>query len=170
MRRPAALVLTAFTLALATACPPSGDGSDPDFMKPPEAYQPKTADLTFNEKNLEAFVMMSNDEREAHIAKLKESKGSYKGQAMSKTGAGLGEGMEDAKHGEYELNAVTEPIWFEVTLDYHLFTTTEIGSKIAPNRALEFSGTLISLDFYEESKPRKLVLKVACDSLAPIPD
>ena len=49
-------------------------------------------------------------------------------------------------------------------------TTSAIGDAIAPNRAIEFTGTLLELDFYEESKPRKVVMKVAADTLAPIKD
>ena len=169
MRKPALLTLAA-TLLMGTACVPSDDGSDPDWLKQPKAYQPQSAELTFNKAGLEKFNMMSTDERAAFVEELKNSKGSFKGQAVSKTGASLGAGMPDSKYGEYELNGTTEPVLFEITIDYHLFTTTAIGDKIAPNRAVEFTGTLVELDFYEDAKPRRLVMKVATDTLAPIAD
>jgi hypothetical protein len=168
MRNPALLTLAA-TLLLGSACLPGGD-ENPEWLKAPEAYQPVTADLTFNKTNLEAFNMMNEEERDAHLEALKGKKGSFRGQAKSKTGAGLGEGMPDSKHGEYELNGTTEAILFEITIDYHIFTTTAIGDKIAPNRYVEFSGTLIDFEFYEDAKPRRIVMKVAADTLAPIPD
>lgn len=168
MRKPALLTLAA-TLLVGSACLPGGD-ENPDWLKAPEAYQPATAELTFNKTKLEVFNMMTDEERAAHLEQLKGAKGSFKGQAMSKTGASLGEGMDDSKYGEFELNAMTEAILFEITIDYHIFTTTAIGGKIAPNRYLEFSGTLIDFDFYEDAKPRRLVMKIAADTLAPIPD
>ncbi len=170
MRRLAPLALAAFSLSIFAACPPSGDGSDPDWLKPPISYKPKEADLTFNEMRLSEFNMMNDEERAAHVETLKAAKGQYKGQALSKTGAGLGPNMPDSKYGEYELNAVTDAILFEISLDYKLYTSTEIGDKIAPNRAVEFTGTLVELEFQEESKPRKLVLKVVTDTLAPMTD
>lgn len=169
MRTPALLALTA-TLLVGTGCPPADDGSNPDWMKAPKSYQPKEAELTFNEKQLGEFNMMDEAAREAFVNSLKESKGSFKGQAMSKTGAALGAGMPDSKYGEYELNAVAEEVLFEISIDYHLFTTKDIGRKIAPNRYLTFSGTLLELDFQEESKPRRLVLKVATDTLETLAD
>jgi hypothetical protein len=169
MRNPALLTLAA-TLLLGSACVPSDDGTPPDWLKQPKAYQPKTADLTFNDEGLGKFNIMTNEEREAFLKDLKGKKGSFKGQAISKTGASLGEGMPDAKYGEYELNAITEAIHLEITIDYHIFTTTAIGDAIAPNRAVEFTGTLLELDFYEDSKPRKVVMKVAADTLAPMKD
>ena len=54
---------------------------DPKFLAPPKSFDPKGADLSFNEKSLEAFNSMSTDERAAHLEKLKATKGSLKGQA-----------------------------------------------------------------------------------------
>lgn len=164
-----ALMVLAATLMAGGGCVPDPDkASDPDWMKPPEAYQPVTAELTFNKANFEKFNMMSDSEQETFLAGLKEAKGTFKGQAMSKTGAGLSEGFEGFEHGDFELNALTEAILYEITIDYKLYTTRAIGKTIAPNRYVEFTGTLVGVDFQNSAKPRKIVLQVACDTLAPI--
>jgi hypothetical protein len=163
-----ALLVLAATL-VATACPPNpDDAANPDWLKPPAAYQPKTADLTFNEARFGEFNMMSDEDQDKFIEELKAKKGSFKGQAMTKTGAGLTEGFKGFEHGNWELNGITDPILYEITFDYKLYTDKKVGRPIAPNRAVEFTGTLVDIDFQNESKPRKVVLEIACDSLAPI--
>ena len=58
-----------FTSALlsVTAC----QGEKKDLLALPAAYNPKHADLTFNKKNLEAFNLMNEAGRKAHIKALK---------------------------------------------------------------------------------------------------
>jgi hypothetical protein len=150
-------------------CMPS-DSPDPDWMKPPKSYQTKTADLTFNESGLKAFNMLKEEERDAFVENLKASAGTFKGQAIFKSGAGLGDAMENAKYGSYELAASTEDVLFEITIDYYIFTTEEVGKPIAPQKAIEFTGTLVELDFQDEDKPRLLTAKVQADQITVLKD
>ena len=85
MRNPALLALAA-TLLMGSACGEKDDPSNPNYLKQPKAYQPKTAELTFNDDGLGKFNIMTDDEREAFLNDLKGKKGSFKGQAISKTG------------------------------------------------------------------------------------
>ena len=161
-------VLVAFA-ALAGGCVPK-EGETPEFMKLPKGYDPVGADLTFNKERFEAFNMMEEAARDEHVKTLKETPGSFKGQAVLKSGAGLGEAMEDSKYGSYELSASTEAVLFEIPLDYSVFTTEEIGKPMARHKAIEFTGTLVEIDFQDESKPRKLTLKVKADNVNVIKD
>ena len=145
-----------------------GVNEQPDWMKQPKAYQPKTAELTFNEDNLKDFNMLSSDQQEAFVEQLKAKKGSFKGMAVFQSGAGLGEAMSNAQYGSYELSAATDPIFLEITLDYTIFTTRETGRPLAPHGAIEFTGTLVDIDFQNGDKPRKLSLKVQADEVKAI--
>ncbi len=167
-----ALTLAAFAASLLTAaaCVP-GEGGNPDLLKQPKGYDPVGADLTFNKEGLEKYNMLSPSEREAYVEELKSKEGSFKGMAVVKSGAGLGESMADSQYGSYELAAsVNDPVLFEITIDYSIFTDPEEGKKIARNRAVEFTGTLVELDYQDENKPRKLTLKVKASDVKPIED
>jgi len=149
------------TVALLIACNPSGEEKVPDWQKPPESYDVKGAELTFNEKNLDAFNSMSGKEREAHLEQLKATEGSFKGQAVFRNGSELGEKMDDAQYGKYEIFAtVEEAVLFEMTMEYHLYSDQDFFTGVPPGTHLEFVGTLVDLNFQDSSKPRKLTFKV----------
>lgn len=167
--RALSLLTLAAALMATGACVPK-DEPDPEWMKPPKAYDPQGADLTFNKERLEKYNMMSEAEKESYISELQATPGSFKGQAIFKSGAGLGESMEDAQHGSYELSASTEEVLYEITIDYNIFTTPEIGKPLAPHAAIEFTGTLIDIDFQSEDKPRKLSLRVKADDVKRLKD
>jgi hypothetical protein len=160
--------LTLLTLAAALmangACLPK-DEAEPEFMRLPKGYDPKGADLTFNAERIKALNIMSEDEKDSYIQELTTKAGSYKGQAIFKSGAGLGEAMEDAQHGSYELSASTKELLFEITIDYNIFTTPELGKPLAPHAPIEFTGTLIDFDFQAEDKPRKMSIRVKADDV-----
>lgn len=151
---------------LLLACQPSGAEKQPDWQKPPASYDVKGADLTFNEKRLDAFNTMSTSEREAHVEQLKATEGSFKGQAVFQSGNELGELMDDGQYGKYEIAAtVPEPVIFEITIDYLLFSDQDFYKGVPPGAHLEFSGTLVSLEFQDSAKPRKLTMKVKASSV-----
>ena len=144
---------------------------NPDWMKPPKSFQPKTAELTFNEANLKAFVMTDTSAQDARVEELKATPGSFKGQAIFKSGAGLGEAMPHAQYGDWELSAsLEEPIVFDIIADYSIITTREVGKPIAPHKAIEFTGTLVEFDFQREDKPRKLTFTVKADEVKVLED
>jgi hypothetical protein len=146
---------------LLCACNPSGEEKTPEWQKPPASYDVKGADLTFNEKRLDAFNTMSIAEREAHIEQLKATEGSFKGQAIFQRGTELSDAMDDAQYGKHEIAAnVPEPVLFEMTMEYLLFSEQDFYKGVPPGAHLEFTGTLVDLQFQDESKPRKLTLKV----------
>jgi len=146
---------------LLTACNPSGEEKTPEWQQPPASYDVKGADLTFNEKRLDAFNTMSRSEREAHLEQLEGTEGSFKGQAVFERGSELGESMDDSQFGKYEIYAtVAEPVLFEITMEYHLFSDQDFFKGVPPGTHIEFSGTLAGLQYQDESKPRKLTLKV----------
>ncbi len=163
-------LLTLAAILVATGgCVPK-DEPDPEWMKHPKGYDPAGADLTFNKERLQKYNMMGEAEKEAYVQELINTPGSFKGQAVFKSGAGLGEAMEDAQHGSYELSASTEEVLFEITIDYNIFTTPELGKPLAPHAPIEFTGTLVDLQFQAEDKPRKLTLRVKADDVKRIKD
>jgi hypothetical protein len=162
--RSATLLALVAALAATTACM-AKEVPELEWNKPPKGYDPVGADLTFNAERLQKFNLMSEEERESYVAELTQTAGSFKGQAIFKSGAGLGESMADAQYGAYELSASTSEILFEITLDYNIFTTPELGKPLAPNAAIEFTGTLVELTFQSEQKPRKLTLRVKADDV-----
>ena len=128
-----------------------------DLLALPKAYDPAGADLTFNKKNLEAYNLMSKDARREHLKMLKETPGSFTGQAIFQSGNGLAPTVEDSQYGAYELFAhVPDPVLYEITFDYQVFTTPELGKPLAPNFPFAFKGTLVDLDFHDETKPRRM--------------
>lgn len=158
-----------FTSALlsVTAC----QGEKKDLMAHPAAYNPKDADLTFNKKNLEAFNLMNEAARKKHVAYLKETPGSFTGQAVFEAGNGLSATVEESKHGEYELFAhVDDPVLYEITIDYRIFTTEALGKPLAPHAALAFKGTVLELRYDDQAKPRKLTITLKADSVETLTD
>ncbi|TPV94359.1 MAG: hypothetical protein B7733_15705 [Myxococcales bacterium FL481] len=149
------------------SCLPDNDGN-PEWLKLPKGYQPQNADLTFNRVNLERFNLMSEDERSAFVEKMRQQAGSFRGQAVLKSGTGLGAGMDDSKYGDYELQGSTQEILYEITIDYSVFTTPELGRGLAPHRPFEFSGTVVDVHYQSEDKPRKLTVKVKADDVRAI--
>jgi len=151
---------------LLPACQYSGEQKTPEWQKPPASYDVKGADLTFNEKRLDAFNTMSTSEREAHVEQLKATEGSFKGQAVFQSGNELGEAMDDAEFGKYEIAAhVPEPVLYEMTFEYRLFSDQDFYKGVPPGAHIEFTGTLVSLEFQDSAKPRKLLMKVKASSV-----
>lgn len=158
-----------FTSALlsVTAC----QGEKKDLLALPAAYNPKDADVTFNKKNLEAFNLMNEAGRKAHVKALKEAPGSFTGQAIHEAGSGLAPTVEEFQHGEWELFAhVTDPVLYEITIDYQIFTTAALGKPLAPHAPLAFKGTVLDVRYDSEAKPRKLTIKLKAESLETITD
>ena len=163
-----ALTLLAFAATLACTAACSSKKDTPDWAKLPEAFQPATAELTFNKSGLERFNSMSPEAREAVVTQLSEQKGQFKGQAMMIAGAGISENLEEFKLGGYELTGKTEEVLYEITLDYTIYTSPEIGRAIPRNRPIEFRGTLVALEFQDLDKPRKLKLTIQADEVTQI--
>lgn len=156
--------MIAAALALTPAC--VDKSKEPDFLKLPSGYDPVEADLTFNKANLNEFNSMGEKERDKFVEDLKAAEGSFRGQALVQNGNGLAETVEDSQYGDYEvMAAVPDPVLFEITIDYVIFTSTELGKKLTPHGPVEFSGTLVDLRYDAESKPRKLVLRVKADNI-----
>lgn len=163
----ARLGLTAVVAMLATGCLPDKD-KEPKWQKPPKAFDVKGADLTFNEAKLEAFNSMDETQRTAHLAELQSTEGSFKGQAIFKRATELGEKMDDIEYGKYEVYAIApgpdenqeEGVWLEVNIEYHLFSEEKFGDGWPPGSFIEFTGTYADMTFQDQSKPRKMELKV----------
>lgn len=152
--------------SLLLACQPSGEDKQPDWQKPPASYDVKGADLTFNEQRLDAFNSMSSSEREAHVEQLRATEGSFKGQAVFERGTELGEAMDDAQYGKYEINAaVPDPVLYEITMEYHLYSDQDFYTGVPPGTHIGFTGTLADLQYQDDSKPRKMLLKVKASSV-----
>ncbi len=161
MRGAHRLAIGVYAALLLGACNPSGQESTPDWQKPPESYDVKGADLTFNEKRFDAFNSMGGKEREAHIEQLKAAEGTFRGQGVFQRGSELGEAMDDAQYGKYEIFALVEtPVLFEITFEYHLYSDQDFFTGVPPGTHVEFAGTLADLQYQDSSKPRKLTLKV----------
>ena len=142
-----------------------------DLLALPPAYQPAAAELTFNKANLEAFNLMSKDARRQHIKDLKGTPGSFSGQAIFQSGNGLAPTVEDSQHGAYELFAhVPDPVLYEITIAYQIFTTPELGRPLAPNHPISFRGTLIDMRYDDATKPRAMTIRVKADSVEAITD
>ncbi|MEZ4452004.1 MAG: hypothetical protein R3B09_21250 [Nannocystaceae bacterium] len=156
--------MIAASLALTPAC--VDKKAEPEWLKLPPGYNPVDADLTFNKANLNAFNTMSPKERDAHVENLKGAAGTFKGQALLISGQGLSETVEDSQYGDYEVMAsVPEPVLFEITLDYQIFTQRDLGKALTPHGPIEFTGTLVDLRYDADAKPRKLILRVKADTI-----
>lgn len=157
MRGTASLALP-ILLSLASACVPK-EHPDPDWLKPPDSYDPVgTAGLTFNKDGVDALTLTEGEQRDAHIQGLM-TKGAFKGQAQCKSGAGTGT-QAHSKYGDFELTCTAGTILFDIEVDYHLFTTREVGKPLSANAYVEFGGTLVEFDYHDDSKPRQIVAKV----------
>lgn len=173
-----ALVGFAALIVPASACLLPDKDKEPDWQKAPKTYDVKGADLTFNEKRLEAFNTMDSSQREAHLTELKGKAGTFKGQAIFKRGSELGEKMDDLEFGKYEIYAVSpgpeenlpKGVWLEVNVEYHLFSDTEFTSGWPPGSYIEFTGTLGDLSFQDSAKPRKMEIKVKVDDVKILKD
>lgn len=154
----------------ASACIPDKD-KEPEWQKPPESFDPQSDELTFGKKNLEAFNMMSSSERETHLEQLKAKAGGFKGQANFQRASEMGEAMEDAQYGKHEVFAtVTDPVLYEITVDYQLFSNEPIGQGLPPGTPIEFTGTLAGLNYKDDAKPRKLEVKLKDVSIERLTD
>jgi hypothetical protein len=171
--RAAVRTLAVCCLCLGTVAGPLAAGGcipdenkEPKWRQPPKAWDPKGDTLTFGEKNLDAFNSMTSAEREAHLQALQSQAGSFKGQARFQRATELGDKMDDAALGNFEVYATVEdPVLFEITLEYHLFANEKIGGGFPPGAYIEFTGTLAEMSFQDESKPRKMEIKVKDVSL-----
>lgn len=171
MRAARTFAALACMVVFGAACIVPDKDKEPEWRQAPKAFDPIGADLTFNAKNLEAFNAMSGSEREAHLAELMGKAGSFKGQAIFKLGTELGDKMDDAQWGRYEIYAVVpDPVVYEITVEYHLYSEQDLSTKLPPNGYIEFTGTLAEMMFQDESKPRKMEIKVKADSVSVISD
>jgi len=141
-------------------CDKSGD-DEPSWQKPPERFDVTGDELTFGAKNLDAFNSMAGGERAAHIDALKSKPGSYKGQGRFQVVSELGENIKDHEMGKYDASVtVDDPVLYEITIEYNLLSNEKIGDGYPKGTYVEFTGTLVDLDFQDDAKPRKLVIKL----------
>lgn len=167
MRRTLTALFFTSALLSVTAC----QQEKRDLLALPAAYNPVEADLTFNKKNLEAFNLLSDDARKSFVKGLKDQPGSFTGQAIFQAGNGLGAAVEDSQYGSYEVFAhVPDPVLYEITINYQIFTTPELGKPLAPNKAISFKGTVIDLRYDADKKPRLLTIRLKADTLETITD
>lgn len=160
--RASGLTLAAL-LTLGAAAGPSGcDKSDePDWRKAPERFDVKGDELTLGAKNLEAYNGMSGDERAAHVDALKAKPGAFKGQGQFEVVSELSKTVADHEIGKYEASVlVTEPVLYEITIEYNLLSNEKIGDGYPRGTYVEFTGTLVDLEYQDSSKPRKLIVKL----------
>lgn len=145
--------------------------ADPKYMEPPKSYDPKNADLSFNEKSLKAFNSMSDDERAAHVEKLVATPGSLKGQGTFQRDEELTDKIDDSKYGKIVAwVSVPDPVWLEVKVEYQLFSDTRLVSGLAPNTHVEFTGTMLDYVYEDNSKPRRLEIKLKADAITVLKD
>lgn len=156
------IFLLAAALGLsASACKPSAEQPKPDWLKQPASYQPAAAPtLTFNKAGLEKYNFMDTKEREAFVAQLIQNKDSFEGQAIVKAGTGVSAHVPEHKFGTWEITARAEEILYEISINYALYTTPELGRGIARNRAVQFRGTVIGVEYQGSNKPRELTVRV----------
>jgi hypothetical protein len=160
MRAQSWFLLAAVATSLVVGCLPNRD-EDPKWRQPPKSWDPKGDDLTFGTKNLDAFNSMTEDERAAFVEQLKGQPGTFKGQAQFQRSSEIAENLAEYEYGKYEVFAtVTEPVLFEIAIDYYLYSPEEIGDGIPPGTHVEFTGTLTEISYQSSSKPRKLEVKV----------
>lgn len=163
--------LTALFLASALLSVSGCDQPKKDLLALPAAYNPQGADLTFNKKNLEGFNFLTPKERDAFTKDLQAKPGSFRGQAVTEAGNGIAADVEGAEHGAWETFAhVTDPVLYEITIDYRIFSTEELGRPLGRNLPIAFTGTLVDLRYDAEAKPRKLTIGVKADTIELITD
>jgi len=155
-------------LVAATGCD-TNKYDEPKFLAAPKSYDPKGAELSFNEKSLEAFNSMSGDERNAHLGTLKATKGSLQGQATFQRSEELTDKIDDSQYGKYVVWAtVPDPVWLEVKIEYQLFSAEPLLTGLAPNTHIEFTGTLVDIVYEDSAKPRRLEIKLIADAISPL--
>jgi hypothetical protein len=166
----ASLVLAVVSLP---ACQGTPGAPEPEWQKPPKAFDTKSDSLTFGHKGLDEFNTKSVDDRTAWLAEMVGKPGSFKGQGVFRKREELGEKMDDRVHGRFEVFADVpigfEPL-YEITIDYFLYSDTDFGPTLPNGAYVEFAGTLIDFTFKEEAKPRKLEVKAKIDSLNVLKD
>lgn len=161
----ASIVLTAVSVSMAPGCVPD-KRKQPEWQKAPKAWDPAKDEMTFGKKGLDAFNTMSADDRSAWVEQMKGKTGSFKGQAVFKVGAELGEKMDDYQYGAHEIYAVVpEPVLYEIEMEYKLYTAEDKSTGIPPGAFLEFTGTIADVDYQADSKPRKLFAKIKADDV-----
>lgn len=166
----AVVALSLIGVAFTAGCD-SKSNAAANILALPASYDPVGAELTFNKAGLEKFNLMSESERDAFIEGLKSKEGSLKGQALVRGSAGLGSAMPDHVHGDWEVMATTrKAVLYEIVVDYSLFTSPAVGRPLAENRAIEFSGTVVSAEYKDDTKPRTLFLKVKSNDIQPLSD
>jgi hypothetical protein len=170
MRAPQSPLLVASLALLALGCK-STKHEDAKWMAPPKSYDPQGADLTFNQKNLDAFNTMSEDERAAHLEKLKGAKGTFKGQALYQRSEELTDKIDDRVYGKYDVwLTVDKPVYLEITVEYHVFFDEPQLQGLAGNTHVEFSGTFLDMVYEDDAKPRRMDIKVKGDSINVLKD
>jgi len=74
--------------------------------------------------------------------------------------------MDDSQYGKHEIAAhVPEPVLYEMTIEYLLFSDQDFYKGVPPGAHIEFTGTLVDLEFQDSAKPRKLLMKVKASSV-----
>lgn len=155
------LVLGAALTLSASACKPSAEEKKPEWLKPPASYQPATnPKLTFNKAGLEKYNFMDQKDRDAFATQLSQAANSFEGQAIVQAGTGVSAHVPEHKYGTWEITARAEKVLYEISINYALYTTPELGRKIARNRAVQFRGTVIGLEYQGNNKPRELTVRV----------
>jgi hypothetical protein len=163
MRALLIFAIFACSAALVAGCIPD-ERKELEWQKPPKAWDPKGDSLTLGAKGLEAFNRLNPEDRTGQVAEWIGSPGSFKGQAVYKMGAGVGKAMDDSDYGTYEIFAmIPDPVLYEITITYRLYTTPEVGKGLPPHAYIEFTGTLVEMDFQADDKPRKMEVKVQLD-------
>lgn len=142
-----------------TGCPKTDD--TPAWQKAPEQFDVKGDSLTFGTKNLAVFNKMSQAERLAHIEALKDKPGAFKGQGRFVRAGTIGKKLDDYTLGAFQMEiSVQDAVLHEITIDYQLFAGEKLGNDYNKGAYIEFSGTLAGLSFQNQSKPRKLEIKL----------
>ncbi|MBC8070768.1 MAG: hypothetical protein IAG13_20740 [Deltaproteobacteria bacterium] len=144
----------------------SNQHEDAKWMAPPKSYDPKGADLTFNTKNLDAFNTLSADERAAQLDAMKAAKGQFKGQGFYQRQEELTDKIDDRQYGKHDVwITVKDPVYLEITVEYHVFFDEPQLTGLASNTPVEFSGTFLDMIYEDQAKPRRMELKVKGDAI-----
>ncbi len=164
MRAPQSSLLC-LALVLGGGCK-STKHEDAKWLAPPKSYDPKGAELTFNTKNLDAFNTMGADERAAQLEKLRAAKGTFKGQALYQRSEELTDKIDDRQYGKYDVwLTIAEPVYLEITVEYHVFFDEPQLAGLAGNTPVEFTGTFIDMIYEDQAKPRRMEIKVKGDAI-----
>ena len=158
MRALTPLVLSAGLGLALTACVPK-EHPDADWLKPPKSYDPvETEGLTLNKAGVDTLTLKEDEERDAFVEGLK-AEGVFKGQAKCRSGSKTGD-LDHSKWGDYVLTCEAGTILFDITLEYYVYTSREVGKPLSANAYVEFGGTLVEFDYHDSSTPRSITAKV----------